>query len=90
MIDFYFWPTPNGHKVTLMLEECGLPYTLKPVNITKGDDPIMAGIEDFPYTSEQYYMHVDPSKEVLATNTFTGDQAYWINGVVMPVAWKRP
>ena len=37
MIDFYFWPTPNGHKVTLMLEECGLPYTLKPVNISKGE-----------------------------------------------------
>jgi GST-like protein len=37
MIDLYYWPTPNGHKITLMLEECGLPYTLKPVNITKGE-----------------------------------------------------
>lgn len=36
MIDFYFWPTPNGHKVTLMLEECGFAYTLKPVDITQG------------------------------------------------------
>jgi type 1 glutamine amidotransferase len=59
------------------------------VNITRPDDPIMAGIGDFPYTSEQYYMHVDPSNEVLATTTFTGDHAYWINGVVMPVVWKR-
>jgi uncharacterized protein len=59
------------------------------VNITRPDDPIMAGIGDFPYRSEQYYMHVDPSNEVLATTTFTGDHAYWINGVVMPVAWKR-
>jgi type 1 glutamine amidotransferase len=49
----------------------------------------MEGIADFPYTSEQYYMHVDPSNEVLATTTFTGDHAYWIDGVVMPVAWKR-
>lgn len=59
------------------------------VNITRPDDPIMAGIGDFPYTSEQYYMHVDPSNEVLATTTFTGDHASWIDGVVMPVVWKR-
>ncbi|WP_174802281.1 ThuA domain-containing protein [Martelella limonii] len=59
------------------------------VNITKPDDPIMEGISDFPYTSEQYYMHVDPSNEVLATTTFTGEHAEWIDGVVMPVAWKR-
>jgi GSH-dependent disulfide-bond oxidoreductase len=36
-IDLYYWPTPNGHKITIMLEECGLPYTIKPVNISKGD-----------------------------------------------------
>ncbi|OJG00078.1 ThuA domain-containing protein [Pararhizobium antarcticum] len=59
------------------------------VNITKPDDPVMQGIFDFPYTSEQYYMHVDPSNEVLATTTFTGDHAHWIDGVVMPVVWKR-
>ncbi|KQQ59745.1 hypothetical protein ASF69_11540 [Rhizobium sp. Leaf311] len=59
------------------------------VNITRPDDPLMAGITDFPYTSEQYYMHVDPSNEVLATTTFTGEHASWIDGVVMPVVWKR-
>ena len=37
MIDCYYWPTPNGHKVTLMLEECGFEYKLIPVNIGKGD-----------------------------------------------------
>jgi GST-like protein len=37
MIDLYYWPTPNGHKVTLFLEEAGLPYTIKPVNIGTGD-----------------------------------------------------
>ena len=37
MIDLHYWPTPNGWKVTLMLAECGLPYTLKPVNIGKGE-----------------------------------------------------
>ncbi len=59
------------------------------VDITRPDDPIMQGIDRFPYRSEQYYMHVDPSNEVLATTTFTGEHAAWIVGVVMPVVWKR-
>ena len=37
MIDLHYWPTPNGHKVTMFLEEAGLPYTIKPVNIGKGE-----------------------------------------------------
>src|SRR5579871_5376720 len=37
MIDLYYWPTPNGHKVTLFLEETGTPYRLVPVNIGKGE-----------------------------------------------------
>ena len=37
MIDLHYWPTPNGHKVTLFLEEAGLDYTIHPVNIGKGD-----------------------------------------------------
>lgn len=36
MIDLHYWPTPNGHKVTLFLEEAGLPYSLVPVDIGKG------------------------------------------------------
>jgi GST-like protein len=36
-IDLYYWPTPNGFKISIMLEECGLPYTLIPVNISKGE-----------------------------------------------------
>ena len=59
------------------------------VNVTRPDDPVMAGIGDFDYRSEQYYMHVDPANEVLATTTFDGDHAAWIDGVVMPVVWKR-
>lgn len=59
------------------------------VNITNHSDPITAGLEDFDMRSEQYYMHVDPSNEVLATTTFTGDTFPWINGTVMPVVWKR-
>ena len=37
MIDVYFWPTPNGQKVTIALEELGLPYNVIPINIGKGD-----------------------------------------------------
>lgn len=44
---------------------------------------------DFKITSEQYYMHVDPSNEVLATTTFSGKHVPWIEGCVMPVVWKR-
>jgi GSH-dependent disulfide-bond oxidoreductase len=36
-IDLYYWPTPNGWKITIMLEECALPYTMIPVDISKGD-----------------------------------------------------
>src|SRR5215472_13246645 len=37
MIELYFWPTPNGYKVTVMLEELGLKYHIVPVNIGRGD-----------------------------------------------------
>lgn len=37
MIDLHYWPTPNGWKIAIMLEECGLPYTLRPVNIGRGE-----------------------------------------------------
>ena len=37
MIELYYWPTPNGHKVTMFLEEAGLPYEIVPINIGKGD-----------------------------------------------------
>jgi uncharacterized protein len=59
------------------------------VNILKHDDPVVAGLKDFKMHSEQYYMHVDPGNEVLATTTFGGEHAPWVAGTVMPVAWKR-
>ncbi|MCL4265048.1 MAG: ThuA domain-containing protein [Anaerolineae bacterium] len=59
------------------------------VNITNHDDPITQGLSDFRMHSEQYYMHVDPSNEVLATTTFNTEIAPWVNGCVMPVVWKR-
>ena len=59
------------------------------VQITRPDDPVMEGLHDFAYRSEQYYMHTDPNNEVLATTTFDGQHAGWIDGHVMPVVWKR-
>ena len=59
------------------------------VNLVDKEDPITAGIEDFNYQSEQYYMQVDPSNRVLAATTFSVDYCSWIKGVQMPVAWKR-
>jgi type 1 glutamine amidotransferase len=59
------------------------------VNIIDHDDPITAGLSDFKMHSEQYYMHVDPSNQVLATTTFSGEHAHWVKGTVMPVVWKR-
>jgi type 1 glutamine amidotransferase len=59
------------------------------VTIVRPDDPIVSGLDDFAMHSEQYYLHVDPSNEVLATTTFSGEYAPWIAGTVMPVAWKR-
>ncbi len=68
------------------------------VNIVNDHDPITAGLGDFQIASEQYFMHVDPSNDVLATTTFAGDQQVsgaapfegdWIAGCVMPVVWKR-
>lgn len=59
------------------------------VNITDKEDPVTRGIEDFAMHSEQYYMHVDPNVKVLATTTFNGDHASWINGCTVPVLWKK-
>ncbi|MBN2584081.1 MAG: ThuA domain-containing protein [Planctomycetes bacterium] len=61
------------------------------VDVMDPTDPVMAGIGTFRMHSEQYYMHVDPSNQVLATTTFTGEHgdADWIAGCVMPAVWKR-
>lgn len=52
--------------------------------------PIVAGIEPFTLRTEQYYVHADPSNEVLATTTFGVHEDYpWIKGVTMPAVWTR-
>lgn len=55
-----------------------------------GDHPLTAGIPSFDVHTEQYYCHVDPAVEVLATTTFRGEHGVpETAGVVMPVAWTR-
>jgi GST-like protein len=48
MINLYYWPTPNGHKITIFLEEAGLPYMLRPVDIARGDQFDPAFLEIAP------------------------------------------
>jgi type 1 glutamine amidotransferase len=76
MVGGQFVAHPDNHK----------DYT---VQIVKRDDPIVKGLSDFSINTEQYFMHVDPSNEVLATTTFKSTSAPWVNGTVMPVVWKR-
>ena len=66
----------------------GIEYT---VNICKGSSPIIDGIEDFKVVSEHYYLHIDPSIEVLATTRFPLVSYYHISNkpVDMPVAWTK-
>lgn len=59
------------------------------VNITDHEDNVTKGLKDFHMNSEQYYMHVDPNVKVLATTTFSGEHAPWIDGAIIPVAWKK-
>ena len=61
------------------------------VNIVKGSDPIVEGIEDFPVCSEQYYIHVDPAVKVLATTRFPTVWDYNVtNGPVdVPVVYTK-
>ena len=57
------------------------------VDVTRGDHPIMAGIESFDHTSEQYYLNYDPAVDVLATTVFSGEFHPWRKDVVMPVVF---
>jgi len=59
------------------------------VRIARTDDPIVAGLADFDVRSEQYYMLVDPMNVVLATTVFRSTSAPWIDGAVVPVAWRK-
>ncbi len=59
------------------------------VDVTPPDDPIMQGIKSFPYTSEQYYMHVDPGERGAGHHDIQWRPCSLDQGVVMPVVWKK-
>ncbi len=59
------------------------------INMTDTNDQITEGVSDFEILSEQYYMLVDPNVRVLATTTFDGNHDAWIEGAIIPVAWKK-
>src|SRR5438309_2186700 len=61
MIDLYYWTTPNGHKVTLFLEEAGLEYRIKPVNIGKGEQFDRAFLEISPNNKIPAIVDHDPA-----------------------------
>jgi len=61
MIELHYWPTPNGHKITLFLEETGLPYTIKPVNIGKGEQFEPAFLKISPNNRMPAIVDMDPA-----------------------------
>jgi uncharacterized protein len=64
-------------------------YQVRPV-ADRAEHPVLAGVEAFTITTEQYYVHVDPGIDVLAVTDFVADPAYPdLAGVVMPVTWTR-
>jgi GST-like protein len=74
MLDLYFWPTPNGKKVTILLEELGVPYTIKPVNIGRGDQ----------FTSE--FLKISPNNRMPAlvdTDAKDGPLTIFESGAIM-------
>jgi len=76
---------PPGWPDRPIPEEDFIDYRVEP----HGDHEIVQGLEPFTVHSEQYYLHVDPAVEVLATTTFSGEHLSWIDGVVMPVTYVK-
>jgi len=71
MLDLYFWPTPNGKKVTILLEELGVPYTIKPVNIGRGDQ----------FTSE--FLKISPNNRMPALVDTDAKLTLFESGAIM-------
>ncbi|NBD30004.1 MAG: ThuA domain-containing protein [Alphaproteobacteria bacterium] len=86
LIGGQFVAHPPGWPDNLQPAEDYIDYD---VTICQPDHPLVAGIRSFRIRSEQYYMLTDPSNNVLATTTFSGDHLWWIEGTVMPVTWTR-
>lgn len=64
-------------------------FTPYRVNVDVHDDPIVAGVEDFDFTSELYYLHVDPAVRVLASTTIDAELVPWAAGARVPVVYTK-
>ena len=77
MIELYYWPTPNGHKISIMLEECGLDYEVKPVNIGAGDQ------------FDPEFLHISPNNRMPAiVDTDTGMSVFEGGAILIYLAEK--
>lgn len=77
MIDLYYWPTPNGKKISIMLEECGLPFQLKAVNIGRGEQ----------FTEE--FLRISPNNRMPAiVDNETGISVFESGAILMYLAEK--
>jgi GST-like protein len=81
LIDLYTWTTPNGRKVSIMLEECGLPYRVHPINIGKGDQ----------FTPE--FVAIDPNSKIPAIVDQQGPDGgpyplFESGAILLYLAWK--
>src|SRR5437667_399182 len=95
MIDLYTWTTPNGRKVSIMLEECGLPYTVHPVNIREGQqfkpeflagDYAIADIATYPWVAVAFDLIRGAKPEVVGAGA---NVARWISGIAARPAVAR-
>lgn len=77
MIDLYYWPTPNGFKVTIFLEETGVPYRVVPVNIGRGDQ------------FKEEFLKISPNHRMPAiVDTNTGETVFESGAILLRLAEK--
>ena len=81
MIDVHYWTTPNGHKVTIFLEEAGLPYKIFPVNIGKGEQFQRAFLEVSPNNRIPAIVDRDPPGGVNEHRDPDGDNGIQPSGI---------
>ena len=77
MIDFYTWFTPNGRKVSLMLEECGLDYNVHAINIAKGEQ----------FAPE--FLKISPNNKIPAIVDHENDKSLMESGAIMTVSYTH-
>src|SRR6476620_2575910 len=93
MIDLYYWTTPNGHKITIFLEETGLPYNIMPVNIGKGEQFKSKFLDVSPNNRIPALVDRAPAGGVLARDARCRIEAvqwlFWQMGKLGPMAGQN-